>query len=115
MGSSPAAETTVQSLSGFGGAGTRLVAVQGPYTGQSFPLSHAPVVIGRAAERDIPLPADTSVSRSHARITYADGRHFIADEGSSNGTFVNGGRISDPRPLSSGDTITLADTAFRYE
>ncbi len=120
MGSAPAAEavraeTTVPSLPGFGGVGTRLVAVQGPYTGQSFPLSHVPAVIGRAPERDIALPADTSVSRSHARITYADGRHFVADDGSSNGTFVNGQRVSDARLLSSGDTITLADTSFRYE
>ncbi len=115
MGSSPAAEVTVQSMPGFGGVGTRLVAVQGPYTGQSFPLSHAPVVIGRAAERDIALPADTSVSRSHARITYAEGRHFLADDGSSNGTFVNGQRVAEARLLSSGDTIQLADTAFRYE
>ncbi len=119
MGAAPApssaGEATVLTGPGFGGLGSRLVAVSGPYTGQSFPLSHVPMAIGRAAERDIPLPADTSVSRSHARITYADGRHFIADDGSSNGTFVNGGRVSDPRLLSSGDTIQLADTAFRYE
>ena len=115
VGFAASSEATVLSGTGFGGVGTRLVAVQGPYAGQSFPLSHAPVVIGRAPERDIPLPADTSVSRSHARITYADGRHFIADDGSSNGTFVNGGRVSEPRLLSSGDTIQLADTAFRYE
>ena len=114
-GFTPSSEATVLTGVGFGGVGTRLVAVQGPYAGQSFPLSHAPALIGRAPERDIPLPADTSVSRSHARITYADGRHFIADDGSSNGTFVNGGRVSDPRLLSSGDTIQLADTAFRYE
>ncbi len=119
MGAAPVpssvGEATVLTGPGFGGLGTRLVAVSGPYTGQSFPLSHVPATIGRAAERDIPLPADTSVSRSHARVTYADGRHFIADDGSSNGTFVNGGRISDPRLLSSGDTISLAETVFRYE
>ncbi|MGI4788865.1 MAG: FHA domain-containing protein [Janthinobacterium lividum] len=115
MGATPTGEATVLSLPGMGEAGTRLVCIQGPYAGQSFPLTHAPAVIGRAPERDISLPADTSISRSHARITYADGRHFIADEGSSNGTFVNGGRVADPRPLSSGDTIQLADTAFRYE
>ncbi len=123
MGAAPASsseatvsgEATVLSGPGFGGLGTRLVAVSGPYTGQSFPLSHAAVSIGRAAEREIPLPADTSVSRSHARVTYEGGRHFIADDGSSNGTYVNGGRVSDPRLLSSGDTIQLADTAFRYE
>lgn len=119
MGAAPApnnaGEATVLSGPGFGGLGTRLVAVQGPYAGQSFPLSHAAVSIGRAVEREIALPADTSVSRSHARVTYAEGRHLIADDGSSNGTYVNGGRVSDPRVLSSGDTVQLADTAFRYE
>ncbi len=119
MGAAPtpssSTDATVLTGPGFGGLGSRLVAVQGPYTGQSFPLSHVPATIGRAVERDIPLPADTSVSRAHARVTYADGRHFVADDGSSNGTFVNGGRVSDPRLLSSGDTVQLADTAFRYE
>ncbi len=121
MGSVPTvSEMTAQAApsfagAGFGGPGTRLVCVSGPYTGQSFPLSHAAVAIGRAPEREIALPADTSVSRAHARITYSEGRHFVADDGSANGTFVNGGRIAGPRELSSGDTITLADTAFRYE
>ena len=117
MGAAPApvGEATVLSGPGFGGTGTRLVCIQGPYSGQSFPLTHAPATIGRAAECDISLPADTSISRSHARITYAEGRHFIVDDGSSNGTFVNGGRITGPRPLSSGDTIQLAETSFRYE
>lgn len=119
MGAAPvgnaAGEATVLSGPGFGGIGTRLVAVQGPYSGQSFPLPHTPVTIGRATEREIALPADTSVSRSHARISYAEGRHFIADDGSSNGTFVNGGRVAEPRLLSSGDTIQLAETTFRYE
>ena len=111
----PAQQATVLTGTGFGGLGTRLVTIQGPYSGQSFPLSHTAIAIGRATERDIALPADTSVSRSHARITYTEGRHFIADDGSSNGTFVNGGRVADPRLLSSGDTIQLAETVFRYE
>ena len=111
----PAQQATVLTGPGFGGLGSRLVAVQGPYSGQSFPLSHMAASIGRATERDIALPADTSISRSHARITYAESRHFIADDGSSNGTFVNGGRVGEPRLLSSGDTIQLAETVFRYE
>ena len=124
MGAAPVSDATVlspglgnsaMSGAGMGGAGTRLVCVQGPYAGQSFPLSHAPATIGRAPEQSIPLPADTSISRLHARITYADGRHLLADGGSSNGTFVNGSRVADARPLSSGDTIVLGDTALRYE
>ena len=73
------------------------------------------MTIGRAPDRTVPLPADTTISRTHARVTYAEGRHWVADDGSSNGTFVNGGRVTDPRPLSSGDTIVLGDTALRYE
>lgn len=113
--SGPAMTSATLSSPGMGGAGTRLVCVQGPYSGQSFPLSHAPATIGRALEQTIPLPADTSISRLHARITYADGRHLLADGGSSNGTFINGSRVADARPLSSGDTIVLGDTALRYE
>jgi len=119
MGAAPVSDATVlspgMSGAGMGGAGTRLICVQGPYAGQSFPLSHAPATIGRAPEQTIPLPADTSISRLHARITYAEGRHLLADGGSSNGTFVNGSRVADARPLSSGDTIVLGDTALRYE
>lgn len=124
MGAAPVSDATVLSPgmsgagiggAGMGGAGTRLICVQGPYAGQSFPLSHAPATIGRAPEQTIPLPADTSISRLHARITYAEGRHLLADGGSSNGTFVNGSRVADARPLSSGDTIVLGDTALRYE
>ena len=118
MGSAPAPTSltgaTVLSP-GFGGAGTRLVCVQGPYAGQSFPLSHAPATLGRAPDRTIPLPADTSISRAHARIIYAEGRHQLADDGSSNGTFVNGSRVADARPLSSGDTLQIGDTVLRYE
>ena len=113
--SSPGLGSSAMSGAGMGGAGTRLVCVQGPYAGQSFPLSHAPATIGRAPEQSIPLPADTSISRLHAHITYAEGRHLLSDGGSSNGTFVNGSRVADARPLSSGDTIVLGDTALRYE
>lgn len=97
------------------GPGSRLTVVRGPYAGQSFPLSHLPTTIGRSQDRSIPLPADTSVSRTHARIAYENGQHQIADDGSSNGTYVNHVRLSGPRPLRPGDTIELGDTEMRYE
>ena len=115
MGAAPTSDVTVLSVGPSGGLGSRLICVAGPYQGQSFPLSHAPVRIGRASERDVALPADTSVSRSHARITYENGRHVVSDDGSSNGTFVNGARVGEARPLNAGDTIQIGDTAFRYE
>ena len=115
MGTAPVADATVMSIGPSGGLGSRLVCVAGPYLGQSFPLSHAPVTMGRAPERDIALSADTSVSRSHAKIVYADGRHAVSDDGSSNGTFVNGARVGEARPLNAGDLLQIGDTAFRYE
>ena len=115
MGTAPVSDATVMSVAPAGGLGSRLVCVAGPYLGQSFPLSHAPVTLGRAPERDIALSADTSVSRSHARIVYADGRHAVSDDGSSNGTFVNGARVGEGRPLNAGDLLQIGDTAFRYE
>lgn len=95
--------------------GTRLTATAGPYAGQSFQLTHQPVTLGRSSEREIALPADTSVSRSHARIDYENGRHILADDGSSNGTLVNGIRLSEPRLLRVGDTIKIGETTFHYE
>lgn len=115
MGAAPTGDATVMSVGASSGLGTRLICVRGPYAGQSFPLSHAPTTIGRAPDRDVALSADTTVSRTHARLTYADGRHLIADDGSSNGTFVNGARVGNARPLSPGDLIQLGDTALRYE
>lgn len=102
-------------LAPSGGLGTRLTCLAGPYAGQSFPLSHAPTTLGRSADRDIALPADTSVSRAHARIIYQNGRHAAADDGSSNGTLVNGARLSALHILSAGDTIQMGDTVLRYE
>lgn len=95
--------------------GTRLTAISGPYSGQSFQLSHQPVTLGRSSEREIALPADTSISRSHAHIAYENGRHLLSDAGSSNGTLVNGIRLSESRLLRIGDTIKIGETTFRYE
>jgi pSer/pThr/pTyr-binding forkhead associated (FHA) protein len=96
-------------------AGSRLTAVRGPYTGQSFPLGHLPVTIGRSQDRDVALPADSSVSRTHARVTYEGNRHMIADDGSSNGTLVNGLRLNASRPLRPGDVVQMGETELRYE
>lgn len=96
-------------------SGTRLTATKGPYAGQSFALGLGDVMLGRASGQDIALTADSSISRSHARVTYENGHHLIVDAGSSNGTQVNGQLVTAPRQLRVGDQVQLGDTIFRYE
>jgi two-component system NtrC family sensor kinase len=73
----------------------------------------AAVIIGRADDQGICIP-HKSLSRSHARIEPADGRFFVVDLGSKNGTLVNGVRVQR-REVGHGDTITLGglDLLFR--
>ena len=87
----------------------------GPYAGQSFPLGHAALTLGRATDCGIALTADTSISRRQAEITYGAGRHSLRDLGSANGTVINGQRLADPHLLAVGDVIQIGDTVLRYD
>jgi len=103
---------------GFGGvaasgSGPRLVAMGGAYLGQVFPIQGA-AVIGRDASNPIPLDRDTTASRRHAQITDQGGIYRIQDLGSSNGTFVNGAKITETQ-LSPGDEVAIGGTRFRFE
>ena len=63
--------------------------------------------IGRTPQNDVMFPED-SVSRQHAIIQKTqDGQYYLLDVGSSNGSFVNGGRISVPMSLKDGDLIQI--------
>src|SRR4051794_15214045 len=67
-------------------------------------------LIGRQAPGDGKLGNDIEISRRHARITReADGRFVLEDLGSTNGTFVNGERVTS-RALSPHDVIEMGDT-----
>lgn len=96
------------------GASPRLLAVSGPYAGKAFPMEKPEATIGREPDRDIALTTDRSVSRHHARLTRGAGGVEIQDEGSSNGTFVNGARVSR-QTLRPGDELTIGATVFRLE
>ena len=89
-----------------------LVAIEGPFKGQTFRLREA-TVLGRSFDADLRLD-DLAVSRRHARISLIGGSYFIEDLGSGNGTSVNGKTIAAPTPLKSGDQIGLAGNLFRF-
>jgi pSer/pThr/pTyr-binding forkhead associated (FHA) protein len=71
-----------------------------------------PVIIGRSPGSDIVIGAEY-VSGRHARFTIMGQNLFIEDLGSTNGTAVNGQRISEPTVLKSGDVVNVGDVAIR--
>jgi hypothetical protein len=68
--------------------------------------------LGRASDNDIVLE-DSTVSQRHAAISFDDGRAFLRDLGSSNGTFIEGSRVSGGR-LTNGTVIKLGRVALVY-
>lgn len=95
----------------------RLVASVGVYSGSIFPLAFngTGITIGRDPTNTISLNNDTTVSRRHASFSYENGTYLIIDEGSSNGIYVNGVRVSGSQPLRPGDEVQIGNTRFRFE
>ena len=94
--------------------GARLVAVAGPYSGQTFVLKPGETQIGRESTKDIGLPMDNTVSRSHARIAQEGSTWVLYDAGSTNGTFVNNARVTR-HELANADVIQIGSTKFRFD
>lgn len=108
-------------MPGFGGAPMggpalgQLVGAEGPYAGQLFALTAPTTIVGRETTSDIVLSADTTISRTHARLANEGGNFVVYDNGSSNGTFVNGMRLSAPVALAPGDIVQFGGSKFRFE
>lgn len=98
-------------------SGPRLVATTGAYSGGIFALAGAYSEIGRDPGNTVPLPNDTNASRRHATIAGSGTDYTVTDNGSSNGTFLNGVRVppNTPLPLRSGDELQVGMTRFRFE
>ena len=80
--------------------------------GELLPLSHRVTRLGRSMSAEVEID-DRSVSRRHALIVLRDGQAVLLDDGSLNGTWLNGERV-DHAVLDSGDEIALGDARLRY-
>lgn len=77
-------------------------------------LTQVETSVGRLPGNDIVLADDTFVSHWHARIAQQGDQFFVIDLGSSNGTYVNGQRVSQPMLLEPGDEILFGTTAYFF-
>jgi hypothetical protein len=97
------------------GSSFRLIVRRGPQPNQIYEMNKGIITLGRDITNDIVIN-DPEVSRHHCRLTQGPGGYTMEDLGSTNGTFVNGQRLSGPRPLSHGDMVGLGETVtLAYE
>jgi hypothetical protein len=88
-----------------------VVVTTGPLAGTAIPLGDGPITLGRASDATLALP-DEYASAHHARLMPRDGQWWVEDLGSTNGTYVDGVRITGPRPVSAGTPIRVGKTSL---
>lgn len=111
----PAAEAAaLREAAGF--ARRRVVVLSSPAlrAGTTIELSDT-ARVGRGTENLIRLDADTTVSSRHATLASRPDGLWVEDEGSTNGTFVNGARVTSARLLQPGDVIRIGHTDLLVE
>ena len=91
-----------------------LVVIYGNDLGKKYNLDAATLVLGRSSKCDIQIDQE-SVSRAHSKIINTGKSIRIRDLGSTNGTFVNGQRITGAVRLNDGDLIRCGmNTQFKF-
>lgn len=90
-----------------------LVGLQGPLAGNRYEVGDAPITFGRRADSVVTL-SSALASRAHAELRRTDDGYVLHDLGSSNGTRVNGVRVT-AHPLAPGDEIAIGEETFRFE
>jgi len=95
----------------------RLVVVTSPTLepGEGRMLDSAPITVGRGPQNDVKLDRDDYASAKHARIEPRRDGVWVEDIGSTNGTYLNGIKLTRARKLTPGDVVRVGETELRYE
>ena len=98
-------------IASSGVAATRLVIVSGPKEGLELTLPEEPLTIGRSSESGLVI-RDDYTSTHHARLMLWDGNWVVQDLDSTNGTFLDGARVTLPTPVPLNTPIRIGTTSF---
>jgi hypothetical protein len=95
----------------------RLVVMTSPALdhGDVYTIDSSALSIGRGANNDLTIDADDYASTRHARFEPRRDGVYVEDVGSTNGTFVNGIRLTHERRLTNGDIVRVGATDLRFE
>ncbi|BCY04953.1 FHA domain-containing protein [Actinoplanes sp. L3-i22] len=94
-----------------GKAARQMVVTAGQLAGTRITLGEAPITIGRAEDSTLVITDDFASAR-HARLVPRDGQWFVEDLGSTNGTYLDRGKVSGPTPVPLGVPIRIGRTSL---
>ena len=90
---------------------SKVVVTKGPLAGTVIPLTGEPITIGRAPDSTLVLDDDFASGR-HARLVPHDGRWFVEDLNSTNGTFLEHTKVTTPMPVPLGAPVRIGKTVL---
>jgi hypothetical protein len=100
-----------QSASPAAGPARRLVITSGPKAGLEIELPSEQLAIGRSSESGLVI-RDDYTSTHHARLMLWNDGWVVQDLDSTNGTFLDGARVTLPTPVPMGTPVTIGTTTF---
>lgn len=93
------------------GSGAEMVLLTGSNEAHRIRLRPQGHVVGRSPDADLSID-DPYASEFHARVGLQDDKVVVHDLGSTNGTYVNGRRVTSPTTVSRGDTVQIGKTTL---
>lgn len=105
------AATGVKPATPAGDGGRSLVVTAGPLKGTSIPLDESAVLIGRSPRAALVI-SDDYCSARHARVFLDNGTWMVEDLGSTNGTFLDDAKLTEPAEFDVGSRVKLGATVI---